>query len=220
MSWTQERVDLLYRLADEGLSAQMIADRFGEGCTRNSIAGKAHRLGIKLKGCEAAEVHPNKIERSPELRARLEKMCQAGFSQKEMAAEIGTCRETVAAMLDEFGLQSQPHLRVRQRARAAKREPAKPVISKPVISSATEVLPLPIERLLPLADLREANCRWPYGHPGAPDFGFCGVRATHGPYCPYHTRIACRAAPIRKRKPAQAPRRFEARSFDCYEASL
>lgn len=44
-SWTDERVDLLRRLWDEGFSASQIASQIG-GVTRNAVIGKVHRLGL------------------------------------------------------------------------------------------------------------------------------------------------------------------------------
>lgn len=44
--WTDENVEKLKKLWKEGLSASAIAARFGTGCTRNSIIGKAHRLNL------------------------------------------------------------------------------------------------------------------------------------------------------------------------------
>jgi GcrA cell cycle regulator len=45
MSWTDDRVDLLKKLWQEGLSASQIAGRLG-GVTRNAVIGKVHRLGL------------------------------------------------------------------------------------------------------------------------------------------------------------------------------
>ncbi|CAO4177767.1 GcrA family cell cycle regulator [Methylorubrum populi] len=44
-SWTDERVDLLRRLWDDGLSASQIALQIG-GVSRNAVIGKVHRLGL------------------------------------------------------------------------------------------------------------------------------------------------------------------------------
>lgn len=46
LSWTDERVDMLKRLWNEGLSASQIAGRLGHGVTRNAVIGKVHRLGL------------------------------------------------------------------------------------------------------------------------------------------------------------------------------
>ena len=51
-SWTDERVDLLRRLWEEGLSASQIASQLG-GVSRNAVIGKVHRLGL------AGRVKPN-----------------------------------------------------------------------------------------------------------------------------------------------------------------
>ncbi len=35
------------------------------------------------------------------------------------------------------------------------------------------------------------KCAWPIGHPGEPDFHFCGTAVSQGkPYCAYHCKIA------------------------------
>ncbi|WP_026379447.1 GcrA family cell cycle regulator [Afifella pfennigii] len=49
MSWTDERVDLLKKLWQEGLSASQIAGELG-GVTRNAVIGKIHRLGLSGRG--------------------------------------------------------------------------------------------------------------------------------------------------------------------------
>lgn len=43
--WTDERVELLKKLWNEGLSASQIAAEIG-GITRNAVIGKVHRLGL------------------------------------------------------------------------------------------------------------------------------------------------------------------------------
>ncbi len=45
MSWNDERVEMLKKLWQEGLSASQIANRIG-GVTRNAVIGKVHRLGL------------------------------------------------------------------------------------------------------------------------------------------------------------------------------
>src|SRR6187402_824779 len=45
MSWTDERVETLKKLWQEGLSASQIAKQLG-GVTRNAVIGKVHRLGL------------------------------------------------------------------------------------------------------------------------------------------------------------------------------
>src|ERR1700739_3964082 len=45
MGWTDERVELLKKLCQDGLSASKIAKQLG-GVTRNAVIGKVHRLGL------------------------------------------------------------------------------------------------------------------------------------------------------------------------------
>lgn len=45
ISWTDERVESLKKLWQDGLSASQIAGRLG-GVTRNAVIGKVHRLGL------------------------------------------------------------------------------------------------------------------------------------------------------------------------------
>jgi GcrA cell cycle regulator len=75
--------------------------------------------------------------------------------------------------------------------------------------------PAPPRRLVPakpspeiaektgLLDLNEKICKWPIGHPGEPDFHFCGALANPGfPYCVQHCGVAYQAQlPRRDRKP-------------------
>lgn len=49
MSWTDERVETLKKLWQEGLSASQIAAELG-GVTRNAVIGKVHRLGLSGRG--------------------------------------------------------------------------------------------------------------------------------------------------------------------------
>ncbi|SEM48758.1 GcrA cell cycle regulator [Sphingomonas gellani] len=76
--------------------------------------------------------------------------------------------------------------------------------------------PAPPRRLVPakpsaeiagktsLLDLNDRICKWPLGHPGEPDFHFCGERVNPGfPYCVDHCGHAYQAQlPRRDRRPA------------------
>lgn len=57
--WTDKRIDLLKKLAADGLSCSQIAGEIGQGLSRNAIIGKLHRLGVTLR------VRSKKPEREP-----------------------------------------------------------------------------------------------------------------------------------------------------------
>jgi GcrA cell cycle regulator len=61
MSWNDERVELLKKLWNDGLSASQIAAELGS-VTRNAVIGKVHRLGLsgRAKAAPAASQRPRK----------------------------------------------------------------------------------------------------------------------------------------------------------------
>ncbi|WP_343794847.1 GcrA family cell cycle regulator, partial [Sphingomonas trueperi] len=109
-------------------------------------------------------------------------------------------------------------------------EPAAPRAPQPVLRSvgpggfirqnpgeqAPPSTPAPPRRLVPakpseaiagkttLLDLNDKICKWPLGHPGEPDFHFCGEKVNPGfPYCVEHCGHAYQAQlPRRDRRPA------------------
>jgi GcrA cell cycle regulator len=62
LSWTEDRVEVLKKLWNEGLSASQIAGRLGHGVTRNAVIGKVHRLGLsgRVTPQRAARPRPRK----------------------------------------------------------------------------------------------------------------------------------------------------------------
>jgi GcrA cell cycle regulator len=68
MPWTDERVELLKKLWQDGLSASQIAAELG-GVTRNAVIGKVHRLGLSGRGQPTSSIkrqrrsHPTGIRR-------------------------------------------------------------------------------------------------------------------------------------------------------------
>lgn len=63
-SWTDERVDLLRRLWEDGLSASQIASQLG-GVSRNAVIGKVHRLGLGGRVKPAAAPVPANGRKKP-----------------------------------------------------------------------------------------------------------------------------------------------------------
>lgn len=70
MNWTDERVELLKKLWDDGLSASKIAAELG-GITRNAVIGKAHRLGLSGRAkAHASSPRPRKPRQTHMMRVR------------------------------------------------------------------------------------------------------------------------------------------------------
>ncbi len=57
MSWTDERVETLKKLWQEGHSASQIAKALG-GVTRNAVIGKVHRLGLSGRAAPSQPARP------------------------------------------------------------------------------------------------------------------------------------------------------------------
>jgi GcrA cell cycle regulator len=206
MSWTDERIDRLKELWSQGITASQIADELG-GVSRNAVIGKAHRLGLQSR---PSPVKPNE-----------------GSDESAAVPEPAPARAAPAAEpAPSAPAQPQP----RAAAEAAPAVPAQPQQPpQPQIRSIgpggfvrqspgeqqSPIPPAPPRRLVPakpspeiadktgLLDLNEKICKWPIGHPGEPDFHFCGEQANPGfPYCVEHCGVAYQAQiPRRDRRP-------------------
>lgn len=86
-SWTDDRVELLRRLWEDGLSASQIASQL-TGVTRNAVIGKVHRLGLsgRVKAGEpvATVRKKNPREAEPEI------IAEEATLQPEMASIAAT----------------------------------------------------------------------------------------------------------------------------------
>jgi GcrA cell cycle regulator len=202
MSWTDERIEKLTKMWEGGATASQIADELG-GVSRNAVIGKAHRLGLKAR---PSPVKPNDEaeDAAPEP--------QAAPPAPPPAAP------RAAAPVAPPPAPAAPRAPAAAPPRAA--EPAAPVPDMPRIVSVgpggflrqgpgdqqAPIPPAPPRRLVPakpspeiadktsLLDLNDRICRWPIGHPGEPDFHFCGEKVNTGfPYCVEHCGRAYQA---------------------------
>jgi GcrA cell cycle regulator len=67
MPWTDERVELLKKLWQDGLSASQIAAELG-GVTRNAVIGKVHRLGLSGRGQPTSSIKRQRRTHAPTAR--------------------------------------------------------------------------------------------------------------------------------------------------------
>ena len=205
MSWTDERIATLKKMWEAGATASQIADELG-GVSRNAVIGKAHRLGLKSRPSpvKANEEKAEKKKAKPAPRPVARKPAPAA---PERAAPRGA-RPAPAEPRGpaHAGAPSQPL--------------PNPTPDLPKIVSVgpggflrqgpgdqqAPIPPAPPRRLVPakpspeiadktsLLDLSERVCRWPMGHPGEPDFHFCGQAVNPGfPYCVEHCGRAYQA---------------------------
>jgi GcrA cell cycle regulator len=95
-------------------------------------------------------------------------------------------------------------------APAAKKPAPVPTVAAPLAAPAPRpISPAPSKSggKTTLLELSDKICKWPIGHPGEPDFHFCGRPVQAGfPYCGEHCAIAYQAQlPRRDRTPRPLP---------------
>ncbi len=230
MSWTDERIDTLKTMWEAGQTASQIAEALG-GVSRNAVIGKAHRLGLQsrpspVKPNEPVAAAPAPVVPLPEAEPEPAPVVAAPPAPPRPAPEP----EPVAAIAadedddeDEDGEIEDDSDEEDEVVAAPKREP-QPILRSVgpggfVRQSPGEQqppsTPAPPRRLVPakpspeiagkttLLDLNDRICKWPLGHPGEPDFHFCGEKVNPGfPYCVAHCGHAYQAQlPRRDRRP-------------------
>jgi GcrA cell cycle regulator len=201
-----------------GATASEIATELG-GVSRNAVIGKAHRLGLKARPSPVKANEKKKAAAAPKKPAApapkpaAEPRHDAGQTAPVAAASERAAPRSPsaqprndAAAADDSASPSQPM--------------PNPQADLPKIVSVgpggflrqgpgdqqAPIPPAPPRRLVPakpsaeiagkttLLDLSEKVCRWPMGHPGEPDFHFCGVAVNPGfPYCVEHCGRAYQA---------------------------
>ena len=213
MSWTDERIETLKRMWEAGQTASQIAEALGE-VSRNAVIGKAHRLELQAR---PSPVRINEPERAPEPVASAPAAEAPPFEvdaaspdepQHEPAATPpAPVRPTFTSPFEQRREPDpQPVLRSVGPGGFVRQSPGE---------QHPPSTPAPPRRLVPakpspeiagktgLLDLNDRICKWPLGHPGEPDFHFCGVKVNPGfPYCVQHCGHAYQAQlPRRDRRP-------------------
>ena len=219
MSWTEERIDRLKAMWNEGKTASQIADELG-GVSRNAVIGKAHRLGLESR---PSPVKPGEDKAQPAA-AAAEPPRKPEPAAKPQPAETAKERvkekPPIASVLEVAApMPPQPKAPAQAKSGDAAMQyrsvgPGGFIRQGPGETQAP-IPPAPPRRLVPakpspevadktsLLDLNDRICKWPLGHPGEPDFHFCGAPANPGfPYCVEHCGVAYQAQlPRRDRRP-------------------
>ena len=220
MSWTDERIDQLKAMWERGLTASQIAEELG-GVSRNAVIGKAHRLGLQSR---PSPVKANETPKRAAAPVRKPAPAAPEAETPRAAAPVSAPPpppRPAAAPAAPAAAPAAPA------ADAASDAPT-PAPQPRIISvgpggflrqgpgdQQAPIPPAPPRRLVPakpspeiadktsLLDLTERICKWPMGHPGEPDFHFCGEKVNPGfPYCVEHCGHAYQAQmPRRDRRP-------------------
>ncbi|MGB7406032.1 MAG: GcrA family cell cycle regulator [Pacificimonas sp.] len=215
MSWTEDRIETLRKLWEEGHPASKIAEELG-GVSRNAVIGKAHRLGLEKRpspvktdkskaktAAPAAKTKPKappKPAAVPKVEATPEQQPEAGPEPETEEVEVEIAPKVpLSARSDvDQSTTAAPRIQIhdpRPAPRPAPKKPLRPVRISDAVADKTGLL-----------DLNERICKWPIGHPGEPEFHFCGDKSEPGfPYCNAHCAVAYQAQQPRKDRPGRTP---------------
>ena len=206
MSWTDERIDRLKTMWEKGLTASQIAEDLG-GVSRNAVIGKAHRLGLQSRPSpvKANETTAATPKTAP---ARVASPPPPPPPPPPAASRSIIPPYVPQAPSGPTGAQLRSvgpggFLRQGPGDQAPPSTPAPPrrlVPAKPAPEMADKTT---------LLDLNDKICKWPLGHPGEPDFHFCGNTVNPGfPYCVQHCGQAYQAQMPRRDRRAPPPMPF------------
>ena len=207
MSWTDERIERLKKMWHEGATASQIADELG-GVSRNAVIGKAHRLGL--------DARPSPVKHEEKEKKASPRAAEPAPKPAPAREEAPTPRhdEPVAEQLAPAPRAAAPGKPAADTMQYRSVGPGGFIRQGPGDTQAP-IPPAPPRRLVPakpspevadktsLLELNDRICKWPMGHPGEPDFHFCGNQANPGyPYCVQHCGGAYQAQlPRRDRRP-------------------
>jgi GcrA cell cycle regulator len=215
MSWTEERIERLKSMWAEGATASQIADELG-GVSRNAVIGKAHRLGLEARPSPVKPGDEKPVAAKPEAPAAPSPSSAPEKSEPTRVKEkpaIAAALEAAAPM--PAAPQRQPAPKASEANMQYRSVGPGGFIRQGPGDTQAPIPPAPPRRLVPakpseavadktsLLDLNDRVCKWPIGHPGEPDFHFCGAAANPGfPYCVEHCGVAYQAQlPRRDRRP-------------------
>ena len=216
MSWTDERIETLRKMWDSGLTATQIAEELG-GVSRNAVIGKAHRLGLASRP-SPVKANATEAKPAPAPAAAAAPKPAAAAPAPRAAAPVAAPPPAPAPVVDDEDVDEDdapaPVAAPREGPVLRSVGPGGFIRQNPG-EQAPPIAPAPPRRLVPakpskeiegkttLLDLNDRICKWPLGHPGEPDFHFCGEKVNPGfPYCVDHCGHAYQAQlPRRDRRP-------------------
>ncbi len=223
MAWTDERIDRLKSMWEKGLTASQIADELG-GVSRNAVIGKAHRLGlqsrpspVKANGTVAESPSPAPADAPPPTPAQATPAPPPPPPPVAKAAPMTPPVFRAAPPASPF----PPHVPTGPTGAQLRSVGPGGFLRQGPGDQAPPSAPAPPRRLVPakpsadmadkttLLDLNDKICKWPLGHPGEPDFHFCGQTVNPGfPYCVQHCGQAYQAQMPRRDRRVPPPLPF------------
>lgn len=224
MSWTDERIDQLKAMWEKGLTASQIAEELGGVSRNAVIGkahrlGLQSRPSPVKSGDGTRKKPAARKAATPKNAAPQTDVEAAPSPSAAQAAPQPSSSPRAAPATDTPSAPATPRA-ARPAQPPAQEQPAPVASHQPRVVSVgpggflrqgpgdqqAPIPPAPPRRLVPakpspeiadktsLLDLTEKICKWPMGHPGEPDFHFCGEKVNPGfPYCVEHCGRAYQA---------------------------
>ena len=187
MPWTEEMVESLKKMWDEGLSTGEIGRRLG--VSKNSIVGKVHRLQLvarpsPIKKKDGTPVTKTKSPTKEKIKPEKKEVETPSVKKEDKEEKKPTTPKVEVKPAEK----PQPE---------NKQIPIKtPTKEKNVDSFVNVSIPVSHTPKKPgdkvtVTDLDNHTCRWPIGDPKDENFHFCGANVRIGQtYCEEHAAIA------------------------------
>ena len=182
MPWTDDMVESLKKMWEDGLSTGEIGKRLG--VSKNSIVGKVHRLQLTarpspIKKKDSEETAPKTKIKSTEKAAKTASPKPESNTPKESPAPKEPAKKAETPKIE-------PKQNPETKQPKEKGTDAYINVSIPVIHSPKK----PGDKMT-VVDLDNHTCRWPIGDPKDENFHFCGAPVRIGQtYCEEHAAIA------------------------------
>lgn len=138
----------------------------------------------------------------------------AGESGQQIANALHTTRSSVLGKVSREGLLNRPGRRVEtDQATAMKKRMAGDRATERRVARMTMPKAHPPNKPIPetkhqpamapgivvsIMQVGYGKCRWPYGDPQLPEFGYCGEPSGERSYCDCHARVAYQPAKTRR----------------------
>jgi hypothetical protein len=187
-AWPDDVIETMKQAIANGASAGEVVGTLRRQhnyvTTRNSVLGKAYRIGCRFKG----KMHNgDAIKRTNKARVESRRALPKPPKQSRRM-KLPKVVEPVSLLREEGNVRSP----VAQYKRLSKQED----IERARIGFIPAVIEAAPTTTKPFGDLKRGECRWPTVDDAS---HACGATATVGAYCDKHAVIAYRTMPTRKR---------------------
>ena len=190
MPWTDEMIESLKKMWDEGLSTGEIGKRLG--VSKNSIVGKVHRLKLSGRPSPIKKKDAAPHEKAVKPSVKTETKAPKAVPNKPVVTPQPVAKKVTPPKIEKVTKPAvTPTPSVSKPSIQKKTLPEKETEAFLNISIPTVSTPRKPGDKVTVTDLDNHTCRWPIGDPKDENFHFCGANVRVGQtYCEEHAAVA------------------------------